>query len=82
MTETSAAAFFSMPNESDEKSFNTVGHLQNHMEAKVVDTDGNVVPMGEPGELYVRGYATMLEYHSDVKATTATIGSDKWLRTG
>lgn len=82
MTETTAAAFFSLPHESDDNSFNSVGHLQNHMEAKVMDTQGRVVPMGEPGELYVRGYSTMLGYHNDLKATTDTIGSDKWLRTG
>lgn len=82
MTELSASAFFSMPNETEDKCFDSVGHLQNHMEAKVVDTEGRLVPMGEPGELYVRGYAAMLGYHGDDKATSEIIGSDKWLRTG
>lgn len=52
------------------------------MEAKVVDDNGRVVPMGVTGELYVRGYSTMLGYYGDAKATSETIGADKWLRTG
>lgn len=82
MTETSASIFQSRPGDSMEQVLNTVGHIQDNIEAKVVDAEGNIVPFGQPGELLVRGYLTMLGYHGDEEKTKETIGADKWLRTG
>ncbi len=47
----------------------TVGRVQPHVEAKVVDADGRIVPVGTPGELWTRGYLVMLGYWGD-EATT------------
>ncbi|XP_075154074.1 acyl-CoA synthetase family member 2 [Haematobia irritans] len=82
LTETTASVFQSRPGDSMEQVLNTVGHVQDNIEVKVVDTDGNTVPFGQSGELYVRGYLTMLGYHNDEEKTKETIGADKWLRTG
>ncbi|XP_058447932.1 medium-chain acyl-CoA ligase ACSF2, mitochondrial isoform X2 [Malaya genurostris] len=82
MTEASAVLFQSLFNESKEKVLETVGHLMDHYEAKVVDKDGNTVPMGASGELWVRGYGTMLGYWNDNAKTKETIDVDRWLRTG
>lgn len=82
MTETSASAFYSLPGESDRKAYETLGHLQDHLEAKIVDPKGRVVPMGEAGELCIRGYSTMLGYYGDAKTTSEMISTDKWLKTG
>lgn len=82
LTETSASAFFSLANESMEQTTETVGFLQDHLEAKVVDEEGRLVAMGEPGELCVRGYANMLGYWDDEEKTRETIGEDRWLKTG
>ncbi|XP_053960303.1 medium-chain acyl-CoA ligase ACSF2, mitochondrial-like [Anastrepha ludens] len=82
MTETTACIFQSRPGDSMEQILNTVGHLQDHVEAKVIDAQGKTVSFGECGELCVRGYATMLEYYDDEAKTKETIGRDKWLRTG
>ncbi|XP_023301666.2 medium-chain acyl-CoA ligase ACSF2, mitochondrial [Lucilia cuprina] len=82
MTETSASIFQSRPGDTMEQVLNTVGHIQDNIEAKVVDAEGNIVPFGQPGELLVRGYLTMLGYHGDEEKTKETIGADKWLRTG
>lgn len=79
---TTSASFFSIIGETENVTENTVGHLQEHLEAKVVDTEGNVVPMGQPGELYIRGFSTMLGYFEEPEKTAETIGKDKWLRTG
>ncbi|KAH8389117.1 hypothetical protein KR200_012218 [Drosophila serrata] len=82
LTETTAVIFQSLPGDSDDIVLNSVGHLQDHIEAKVVDAEGRCVPFGQPGELCVRGYTTMLGYHGDVEKTRETIGVDQWLRTG
>jgi acyl-CoA synthetase (AMP-forming)/AMP-acid ligase II len=39
----------------------TVGLVQPHVRAKLVDTDGNVVPVNTPGELCIAGYLLLKE---------------------
>ncbi|KAK9890740.1 hypothetical protein WA026_012088 [Henosepilachna vigintioctopunctata] len=82
LTETTCMIFSSKPGEDIDKSFTTVGCLAEHTEAKVIDTNGNVVPFGTPGELCVRGYQNMMGYWGDVEKTETTLGSDGWLKTG
>ncbi|EDX03815.1 medium-chain acyl-CoA ligase ACSF2, mitochondrial [Drosophila simulans] len=82
LTETTAVIFQSLPGDSSDVVLNSVGHLTDHIEAKVVDAEGRCVPFGQPGELCVRGYTTMLGYHGDEEKTKETIGNDRWLRTG
>ncbi len=50
-------------------------------EAKVVDADGNEVPVGETGELILRGPALMLGYFNDPQKTAEAL-RDGWLYTG
>lgn len=38
------------------KRVETVGRALPHVKAKIVDTDGNIVPVGTPGEILVSGY--------------------------
>lgn len=82
LTETTASAFQTLPGDSLEQVLNTVGHLQDHVEAKVIDANGNTVPFGQPGELCVRGYLTMLGYHGDEAKTKECLSADKWFKTG
>lgn len=74
--------FQSVRDEKLETVLEFVGKAQDHVEVKVVDTKGNMVPFGESGELWVRGYGTMLGYFEDEEKTRETIRSDRWLRTG
>jgi len=50
-------------------------------EAKTVDADGNALPPGEIGELWVRGAAVIRGYLNRPEATAETI-TDGWLHTG
>lgn len=50
-------------------------------EAKCVDDDGNEVPLGETGELWVRGAAVIKGYINRPDATAESI-TDGWLHTG
>ncbi|XP_069687353.1 medium-chain acyl-CoA ligase ACSF2, mitochondrial-like isoform X1 [Periplaneta americana] len=82
MTETSPLSFASLSTDPIDKVGTTVGYIMEHVEAKVVDDKGKSVPFGTPGELWIRGYLTMLGYWNDDKKTEETIGRDKWLKTG
>jgi len=82
MTETSPCSFQSFMDDTDERILTTVGYIQDHVEAKVVDPNGEMVPFGTPGELLVRGYLNMNGYFNDEEKTKETIDSNKWLHTG
>ena len=51
-------------------------------EVTVVDDNGAAVPVGEPGEVVVRGYNVMLGFVDDPVATAEAIDPDGWLHTG
>jgi acyl-CoA synthetase (AMP-forming)/AMP-acid ligase II len=44
--------------------------------------DGQPVPVGDPGEIVVRGYTVMSGYWNDEAGTAATIDAEGWLHTG
>ena len=60
----------------------TIGRAIEHCEVKVVDKDGLIVPVNEPGELLVRGYNTMIGYWEDKAKTDETYTPDRFLKTG
>ncbi|XP_033609984.1 medium-chain acyl-CoA ligase ACSF2, mitochondrial isoform X2 [Cryptotermes secundus] len=82
MTETSPLSFLSMPDDTPEKQTSTVGCIMDHVEAKVVDANGKMVPFGTPGELLIRGYLNMLGYWDEDGRTKEILGLDRWVRTG
>ena len=49
---------------------------------KIVDENGRVVPVNTRGELWTRGYSTMLKYWNDEDKTAQTITAERWLKTG
>lgn len=51
------------------------------MEAKIVDADGNDLPDGETGELWLRGPAVTPGYWNQPEATASSFAGD-WFRTG
>ena len=60
----------------------SVGRIHPHVEVKIIDADGNTVPVGQPGEFCTRGYSVMLGYWSDVEKTKEAIDGDGWMHTG
>lgn len=83
MTETSPVSTQTRINSPLDKRVGTVGLVGPHLEIKVVDpTSGQVVPIGEPGELCTRGYSVMLGYWNSPEATANAIDVARWMHTG
>jgi long-chain acyl-CoA synthetase len=59
----------------------SVGYAQAPVEVRVADDDGEPLPLGEVGEVLVRGDTVMLGYWRDDAATAAAV-RDGWLFTG
>ena len=60
----------------------TVGRARPGLEIRIADDDGVAQPVGEAGEVLVRGYSVMRGYLDDPEATSATVDADGWLHTG
>ena len=82
MTETSPVSFQTVIEAPVERRVSTVGTIHPHMEAKVIDVDGRIVPVGTPGELCTRGYGVMLGYWDDEARTAQAIDKAGWMHTG
>ncbi|CAG03006.1 unnamed protein product, partial [Tetraodon nigroviridis] len=82
-TELSPCAFSNHPKDSLERRTRTVGYALPHTEAKIVNpSTGEVVPVGQPGEVMVRGYCVMKGYWGDEDKTKECITEDGWYQTG
>jgi fatty-acyl-CoA synthase len=81
MTETSPVSFQSSTTDPLDKRTTTVGRIQPHLEVKIVDPLGAIVPVGETGELCTRGYSVMKGYWGDDAKTRESI-IDGWMHTG
>ena len=82
MTETSPVSFQSSHDDPLERRVSTVGRIQPHLEVKIVDLEGRIVPPGVPGELLTRGYSVMRGYWDDPAATVAAIDEARFMHTG
>lgn len=82
MTETSPASFQTAADDPLDKRVNTVGRVLPHVQVKIIDVDGRVVPAGTRGELCTRGYSVMLGYWDDDEKTRETIDPAGWLHSG
>jgi fatty-acyl-CoA synthase len=82
MTETSPVSFQSSRDDPLELRVSTVGRIQPHLEVKIVDRQGQVVPRGEAGELCTRGYSVMLGYWNDEARTKEAVDPAGWMHTG
>jgi acyl-CoA synthetase (AMP-forming)/AMP-acid ligase II len=60
----------------------TSGRAIPDVEVRIVDGDAAEVPVGESGEIVVRGYNVMSGYLDDPDATAAAVDAGGWLHTG
>ena len=83
MTETSPVSTQTRIGAPLAKQVGTVGQVHPHVQIKVVDPQtGQVVPVGERGELCTRGYSVMLGYWDNDEATRGAIDAARWMHTG
>ena len=61
--------------------FGSSGKLVKYMELKIVDDKGKELPLGEKGEITIKGDNVMVGYWKNPKATEETI-KNGWLHTG
>ena len=81
MTETSPVSFQSATDDPLDKRVTTVGRVLPHLQVKIVDQRGQVVPVGQTGELCTWGYSVMQGYW-DEPSRTADAVRDGWMHTG
>ncbi|MCA6062561.1 AMP-binding protein [Thalassolituus marinus] len=79
MTETSPVVSFNPPGHIK---LGTIGMPVASTLCKVIDEEGNELPIGEAGELCVKGPQVMKGYWQRPEATAETITEDGWLKTG
>lgn len=90
MTETSPVSVMTRTDDPLQKRIDTVGRLQPHVEAKVVDPfdSSKILGLNERGELAVSGYLVMKEYWDDPVKTAEVMIPDVedpskvWMLTG
>jgi fatty-acyl-CoA synthase len=82
-TEASPVITLHAPGDNFEQRTSTIGRPGPNTEVKIVDpSTSETVPVGELGELCVRGYMVMIGYDRDPEATARTIDDEGWLHTG
>ncbi|PCH44870.1 acetyl-CoA synthetase-like protein [Wolfiporia cocos MD-104 SS10] len=86
MTETSPVSFQSTTDDPIIKRVETVGKVMPHVKAKIVNQEGEIVPIGSPGEIAVTGYVLQKGYWEDEEQTAKVMRKDSdgtlWMYTG
>ena len=82
MTETSPVSTQTAFDDPVEKRVSTVGRVTPHVEVKIVDPNGLVVPRGAKGEFCTRGYSVMLGYWENPEKTAEAVDEAGWMHTG
>ncbi|RWA11810.1 hypothetical protein EKO27_g3322 [Xylaria grammica] len=86
LTEASPTCFNAFTDDAIDKRLTTVGTLMPHARAKIVDHQGNIVPIGARGELCIAGYQLQTGYWNNSEKTAEVMIRDEagvlWLHTG
>jgi len=81
ITEGGGGGSFNLYDEDVLRKPGSIGKPTFNVEARVVDDQGNDVPVGEVGELLLKGPRIMKEYYKNPEMTARTV-KDGWLYTG
>ena len=79
LSETSPVASF---NRVEMAKVGSIGTPIPGVEFRVVGEDGTDVPVGEPGEIWIRGHNVMKGYWNRPEATAEAIDADGWFKSG
>jgi long-chain acyl-CoA synthetase len=86
LTEASPTCFNAFTDDPIDTRLTTVGTVMPHARAKIVDRDGNIVPIGTKGELCMSGYQLQAGYWNNSEKTNECMVRDDsgvlWLHTG
>ncbi len=82
MTETSPTISQTRTDDAIERRVSTVGTVFPNVEVKITNKIGQVVPIGDTGELLARGYSVMSGYWADPDRTSESVDSAGWMHTG
>ncbi|KAE8151756.1 hypothetical protein BDV25DRAFT_128555 [Aspergillus avenaceus] len=86
LTEASPTCFNAVTSDTIETRLRTVGKVMPHAKAKIIDTQGRTVPVGQRGELCMSGYQLSKGYWNNPEKTAETLITDAdgttWLKTG
>jgi fatty-acyl-CoA synthase len=82
-TENTGAITLTLRSDPFELKSATVGLPLPHVEVKIIDpATGEVVPVGERGELCARGWLVMQGYYNMPEKSAEAVDADRWLHTG
>ncbi len=82
-TELSPVLTATRPDDHRDDQLATVGRPLPQVDCKIVDpVTGDIVPIGQPGEICARGYQQMIGYLHDPAATAAAVDADGFVHTG
>ncbi len=82
LTEAHAIVAITHPDDPPDVVANWSGRPLRGVDVRIVDDEGHDVPLGERGELLVRGFGVMDGYFDDPEGTAAVIDAEGWLHTG
>ena len=83
MTEAAGTVCTGMLTDTLKSRVTRLGHPLPGLELRIVDPEsGADTPIGQRGEVYVRGYSTLEGYYKDAEKTAAALDTDGWYHTG
>jgi fatty-acyl-CoA synthase len=82
LTETSPLVAAAPAGARGERGWDSAGPPLPYTSVRIVGADAKPVPVGQPGQVQVRGYLVMTGYLNRPEATRDVIGTDGWFSTG
>ncbi|KAH6662416.1 hypothetical protein F5X68DRAFT_144984, partial [Plectosphaerella plurivora] len=86
MTETSPVTFITSLEDTEDRMFTTIGKVLPHTGAKIIGSHGEILPIGQKGELCTSGPALQRGYYNDEEKTQEVMRFDengvRWMHTG